>query len=145
MDRGPCTSAMTVLSSARRSSRSRSKGAWHLRARATRARSTQRPGTRSSKRSTRYLQTLTEREREIIKLRYGLADGYTYTIEEVGQILAITHEAVQEIESRAIAKLQAQNQPAENAAGRNAMIGTPCCIPPPATPSPPTLSTKGES
>jgi RNA polymerase sigma factor (sigma-70 family) len=57
------------------------------------------------------LQTLTEREREIVKLRYGLADGYTYTVEEVGQILAITHEAVQEIERRAIAKLQAQHQP----------------------------------
>jgi RNA polymerase sigma factor (sigma-70 family) len=57
------------------------------------------------------LQSLTEREREIVKLRYGLADGYTYTVEEVSQILMITHEAVREIERRAVAKLQAQNQP----------------------------------
>ena len=32
------------------------------------------------------MKTLTYREREIIRLRYGLADGYTYTLEEVGQI-----------------------------------------------------------
>ena len=57
------------------------------------------------------LQTLTEREREIVNLRYGLADGYTYTVEEVGQLLTITHEAVQEIESQAIAKLKAQIGP----------------------------------
>jgi RNA polymerase sigma factor (sigma-70 family) len=57
------------------------------------------------------LQTLTEREREIVKLRYGLADGYTYSVEEVGQLLTITHKAVREIERQAITKLQAQNQP----------------------------------
>jgi RNA polymerase sigma factor (sigma-70 family) len=58
------------------------------------------------------LQTLTEREREVVELLYGVADGYTYTVEEVGQILAITHEAVREIARQAMAKLQAQNQPA---------------------------------
>ena len=40
------------------------------------------------------LKTLTYREREIIKLRYGLGDGYTYTLEEVGRIFKVTREAV---------------------------------------------------
>ena len=39
------------------------------------------------------LKTLTYREREIIKLRYGLGDGYTYTLEEVGRIFKVTREA----------------------------------------------------
>jgi RNA polymerase primary sigma factor len=57
------------------------------------------------------LETLTAREREIIKLRYGLKDGYTYTLEEVGRKLKMTPEAVRRIEGRAVAKLQSQNQP----------------------------------
>src|SRR5262249_16398571 len=40
------------------------------------------------------LKTLTYREREIIKLRYGLGDGYTYTLEEVGRIFKVTRERV---------------------------------------------------
>ena len=36
------------------------------------------------------LNTLTFREREIIKLRYGIGDGYTYTLEEVGRIFKVT-------------------------------------------------------
>ena len=39
------------------------------------------------------LKTLTYREREIIKLRYGLGDGYTYTLEEVGRIFKVTRKA----------------------------------------------------
>ena len=38
------------------------------------------------------LGTLTERERKIIKLRYGLGDGYTYTLEEVGKTFKVTRE-----------------------------------------------------
>ncbi len=38
------------------------------------------------------LKTLTYREREIIRLRYGLGDGYTYTLEEVGRIFKVTRE-----------------------------------------------------
>jgi RNA polymerase primary sigma factor len=49
---------------------------------------------------------LTYREREIIRLRYGLTDGYTYTLEEVGKIFSVTRERVRQIESKAVRKLQ---------------------------------------
>ncbi len=52
------------------------------------------------------LKTLTHREREIIKLRYGLGDGYTYTLEEVGRIFKVTRERVRQIEAKAVRKLQ---------------------------------------
>jgi RNA polymerase primary sigma factor len=52
------------------------------------------------------LKTLTYREREIIKLRYGLGDGYTYTLEEVGRIFQVTRERVRQIEAKAVRKLQ---------------------------------------
>ena len=52
------------------------------------------------------LKTLTYREREIIKLRYGLGDGYTYTLEEVGRIVKVTRERVRQIEAKAVRKLQ---------------------------------------
>ena len=52
------------------------------------------------------LKTLTYREREIIKLRYGLGDGYTYTLEEVGRIFRVTRERVRQIEAKAVSKLQ---------------------------------------
>jgi RNA polymerase primary sigma factor len=52
------------------------------------------------------LRTLTYREREIIKLRYGLGDGYTYTLEEVGRIFKVTRERVRQIEAKAVRKLQ---------------------------------------
>ena len=52
------------------------------------------------------LKTLTYREREIIRLRYGLADGYSYTLEEVGRIFKVTRERVRQIEAKAVAKLQ---------------------------------------
>ncbi|WP_146571562.1 sigma-70 family RNA polymerase sigma factor [Botrimarina hoheduenensis] len=52
------------------------------------------------------LNTLTFREREIIRLRYGLADGYSYTLEEVGRIFKVTRERVRQIEAKAVAKLQ---------------------------------------
>lgn len=52
------------------------------------------------------LKTLTYREQEIIKLRYGIGDGYTYTLEEVGRIFKVTRERVRQVEAKAIRKLQ---------------------------------------
>jgi len=52
------------------------------------------------------LKTLTYREREILKLRYGIGDGYTYTLEEVGKIFKVTRERVRQVEAKAIRKLQ---------------------------------------
>jgi RNA polymerase primary sigma factor len=52
------------------------------------------------------MEHLNYREREILKLRYGLADGYAYTLEEVGQIFSVTRERVRQIESKAVRKLQ---------------------------------------
>ena len=52
------------------------------------------------------LKTLTYREREIVKLRYGLGDGYTYTLEEVGRIFKVTRERVRQVEAKALRKLQ---------------------------------------
>jgi len=52
------------------------------------------------------LNTLTYREREIIKLRYGIDDGYTYTLEEVGRKFKVTRERVRQIEAKALRKLQ---------------------------------------
>ncbi len=52
------------------------------------------------------LKTLSYREREIIKLRYGLGDDYSYTLEEVGHIFKVTRERIRQIEAKAVRKLQ---------------------------------------
>jgi len=52
------------------------------------------------------LEALDYREREIIRLRYGLADGYAYTLEEVGKIFSVTRERVRQIETKAVRTLQ---------------------------------------
>ena len=52
------------------------------------------------------LKSLTFREREIIRLRYGLVDGYSYTLEEVGRIFKVTRERVRQIEAKAVSKMQ---------------------------------------
>ena len=52
------------------------------------------------------LKTLTYREREIIRLRYGLGNGYCYPLEEVGRIFKVTRERVRQIEAKAVRKLQ---------------------------------------
>ncbi|MDO4587499.1 MAG: sigma-70 family RNA polymerase sigma factor [Planctomycetia bacterium] len=52
------------------------------------------------------LKTLSPREREIIRLRYGLENGYMYTLEEVGRIFEVTRERVRQIEAKAVKKLQ---------------------------------------
>jgi len=52
------------------------------------------------------LESLTGRERDIIKLRYGIGDDYTYTLEEVGRKFNVTRERVRQIEAKALRKLQ---------------------------------------
>jgi len=52
------------------------------------------------------LKVLTHREREIIKLRFGLDNGYSYTLEEVGRIFRVSRERVRQIEQKAVEKLQ---------------------------------------
>jgi RNA polymerase primary sigma factor len=52
------------------------------------------------------LQTLSWREREILRLRFGLGDGYSYTLKQVAYIFQVTRERIRQIEKRAIAKLQ---------------------------------------
>jgi RNA polymerase primary sigma factor len=60
----------------------------------------------------RILSTLTSREQQIIRLRYGLDDGYSYTLEEMGRIIRCSRERVRGIEAKAIAKLSAPRQAA---------------------------------
>jgi RNA polymerase primary sigma factor len=59
----------------------------------------------------RVLATLSEREREVLKLRFGLEDGYQRTLEEVGHIFEVTRERIRQIEAKALKKLR---QPKRN-------------------------------
>ncbi len=52
------------------------------------------------------LQSLNYREREIIRLRFGLSDGYSYTLSEIGRIFSVTRERIRQIEGVALHKLQ---------------------------------------
>jgi RNA polymerase primary sigma factor len=52
------------------------------------------------------LQALTYREREVIRLRYGLADGHAYTLADIGRIFSVSRERVRQIETGALKKLQ---------------------------------------
>lgn len=52
------------------------------------------------------LSALTDREQKIIKLRFGLEDGKSHTLEEVGQEFAVTRERIRQIEAKALAKLR---------------------------------------
>ncbi len=52
------------------------------------------------------LGTLTEREQKILKLRFGLEDGKSHTLEEVGQEFMVTRERIRQIEAKALAKLR---------------------------------------
>ncbi len=52
------------------------------------------------------LQTLTEREAEVLRMRFGMFDGRTHTLEEVGQIFGVTRERIRQIENKAIRKLR---------------------------------------
>ncbi|PYV45279.1 MAG: hypothetical protein DMG06_03130, partial [Acidobacteria bacterium] len=57
-------------------------------------------------------QNLTQREREILKLRYGFGDGGEYTLEEIGKRFTLTRERIRQIEKEALSKLKysAQNR-----------------------------------
>ena len=59
------------------------------------------------------LMTLAPREREIIRMRYGLTDGYNYTLEELGKIFRVTRERIRQIETKAMKKLQNPNRIAQ--------------------------------
>ena len=52
------------------------------------------------------LKSLTYKEREVIKLRHGLSDGFTYTRREVGEIFKVTIGRIRSLEGKAIAKLE---------------------------------------
>jgi RNA polymerase primary sigma factor len=52
------------------------------------------------------LKTLTPREEKIIKMRFGLEDGSQHTLEEVGQVFALTRERIRQIEAKALRKLR---------------------------------------
>ena len=52
------------------------------------------------------LDKLTPRERDVVRMRFGLEDGYMHTLEEVGQRFQVTRERVRQIELRAIKKLR---------------------------------------
>ena len=52
------------------------------------------------------LSTLTEREEKVLRLRFGIGDGYPRTLEEVGQIFNVTRERVRQIEAKALRKLR---------------------------------------
>ena len=52
------------------------------------------------------LDTLTEREADVLRMRFGMYDGRTHTLEEVGQIFCVTRERIRQIENKAIRKLR---------------------------------------
>lgn len=52
------------------------------------------------------LNTITEREEKVLRLRFGIGDGYSRTLEEVGQIFSVTRERVRQIEAKALRKLR---------------------------------------
>ena len=49
---------------------------------------------------------MTERERQVLELRFGLVDGYSRTLEEVGRQLRVTRERIRQIEAKALRKMR---------------------------------------
>ena len=52
------------------------------------------------------LDTLTDREENVLRLRFGIDDGRTRTLEEAGKVFGVTHERIRQIEAKAIRKLR---------------------------------------
>ena len=52
------------------------------------------------------LETLTDREENVLRLRFGLEDGRTRTLEEVGRVFGVTRERIRQIEAKALRKLR---------------------------------------
>ena len=52
------------------------------------------------------LDTLTDREENVLRLRFGLDDGRTRTLEEVGEVFGVTRERIRQIEAKALRKLR---------------------------------------
>ena len=52
------------------------------------------------------LQTLSEREAGVVKLRFGLTDGQPRTLDEIGQVYGVTRERIRQIEAKALRKLR---------------------------------------
>jgi len=52
------------------------------------------------------LDTLSYRERAILEMRYGLGDGYAYTLAEAGQVFRLTRERIRQLQARAVNKLR---------------------------------------
>ena len=56
------------------------------------------------------IQDLTERERKILEMRFGLEDGVTHTLEEVGKVFSVTRERIRQIEAKALEKIRLHDQ-----------------------------------
>ena len=78
------------------------------------------------------LRTLTYREREIVKMRYGLGDGYSYTLEDCGKVFQVTRERIRQIEMRAMKKLSGPER-AHFFSGMDVDLGVPLPEKPPSS------------
>ena len=56
------------------------------------------------------LNTLTPRERDVVRMRYGFDDGRMKTLEEIGSLFAVTRERIRQIEAKALRKLRHPNR-----------------------------------
>jgi RNA polymerase primary sigma factor len=76
------------------------------------------------------LEGLEHREREIIRLRYGLKDGQIHTLEKIGQMMSVTRERVRQMEQRALRKLQEPNRAGQLAGFLEGVVSQPPVAPP---------------